>query len=96
LEIKSIGDISLGKEIKKANSQDFVESFQKMLGDSLNKVNTLQSNADEMLKKLAAGEVKDIHDVMIAVEKAGIAFQLTMQIRNRVIEAYQEIMRMQI
>ncbi|PIU61622.1 MAG: flagellar hook-basal body complex protein FliE [Armatimonadetes bacterium CG07_land_8_20_14_0_80_40_9] len=65
-----------------------------MLGKALDKVNDLQNNADEMMKRLAAGEVKDIHRVMIAVEEASLSLQLTMQIRSKIIDAYQEIMRM--
>lgn len=49
-----------------------------------------------MAARLAVGEVTDIHQVMIAAEKANIALQLTISIRNQVIEAYQEIGRMQI
>ena len=46
--------------------------------------------------KLAAGQVEDISEVVIAGEKAAIAVQLTMQVRNKMVEAYQEIMRMQV
>jgi len=46
--------------------------------------------------KLAAGQVEDISEVVIAGEKASIAVQLTMQVRNKMVEAYQEIMRMQV
>ena len=46
--------------------------------------------------ELAAGRITDVSEVVIASEKAGIATQLTMQVRNRAIEAYQEIMRMQV
>jgi flagellar hook-basal body complex protein FliE len=56
----------------------------------------MQTRADRLTEKLAAGEVRDIHQVMIAVEQVNIALQLTMQVRNKVIESYQEIMRMQV
>lgn len=84
------------KTQKTPNAQEVVNSFQELLSQALNQVNSLQNNADEMMKKLAAGEIKDLHQVMIAVEEAGVALQLTLQIRNRIIESYQEIMRMQI
>jgi flagellar hook-basal body complex protein FliE len=71
-------------------------SFGGMLKSHLAEVNHLQNSADMAAQKLASGQDKDIHNTMIAMEKAGVAFQLTMQVRNKVLEAYQEIMRMQV
>lgn len=71
-----------------------VGSFGQMLRDALKQVNDLQSQADDLAQKLATGEINDVHTVMIASEKATLALELTVQIRNKVIEAYQEIMRM--
>ena len=71
-------------------------SFGQMLKNQLNEVNHLQSSADTAVQNLATGQDKDIHNTMIAMEKAGVAFQLTMQVRNKMIEAYQEVMRMQV
>ena len=48
-----------------------------------------------MTNKLITGEVEDLHQVMIAAQKASITLDLTIQVRNKVVEAYQEIMRMQ-
>ncbi|NLM46513.1 MAG: flagellar hook-basal body complex protein FliE [Firmicutes bacterium] len=70
--------------------------FAHMLKDALNGVNKLQVKADEAALQLANGQAEDVHQVMIAVEQAMLAMQLTVQIRNKVIEAYQEIARMQI
>ncbi|MDW7651572.1 MAG: flagellar hook-basal body complex protein FliE [Bacillota bacterium] len=72
------------------------ESFAGTLKKTLENVNNLQVNADEAAKRLAAGEAEDIHQVMIAVEQAKLAMQLTVQVRNKVVEAYQEISRMQV
>lgn len=69
-------------------------SFGEMLNQALQKVEKDQQNADEMMVKLAAGEVTDIAQVMIASERANLSLGLTIQVRNKVIEAYQEIMRM--
>lgn len=71
-----------------------VGSFGQMLRDALKQVNDLQTEADDLARKLATGEISDVHTVMIASEKATLALELTVQIRNKVIEAYQEIMRM--
>ncbi len=75
---------------------DLVRSFGDVLEQALDTVNDMQSRADRLTEKLAAGEVNDIHQVMIAVEQVNLALQLTMQVRNKVIESYQEVMRMQI
>lgn len=71
-------------------------SFMDILKDSIQKVNELQIEADKAIAELATGENRDIARTMIAVEKANIAFQMMAQIRNKIIEAYQEIMRMQV
>ena len=72
------------------------KSFGEMLKSHLVEVNHLQTSADAAAQKLASGQEKDIHNTMIAMEKAGVSLQLTMQVRNKVLEAYQEIMRMQV
>ena len=71
-------------------------SFGNMLTDSINQVNRLQVEADSSINDLATGRQPDIHRTMIAMEKASISFELLMQIRNKVISAYDKIMRMPI
>lgn len=71
-------------------------SFGQVLKQSLNEVNQLQSEADRAIEALATGQQTDIHNTMIAMEKADVAFRLLMQIRNKVISAYETIMRMQV
>jgi flagellar hook-basal body complex protein FliE len=71
------------------------ESFGNMLARSLSDVNQLKLEADEAVANLAAGKQKDIHTTMIALEKADVAFQLLMQVRNKIISAYETVMRMQ-
>ena len=71
-------------------------SFGKMLTDSIDQVNRLQVAADSSIKDLAMGKQTDIHRTMVAMEKASISFELLMQIRNKVISAYDRIMRMPI
>ena len=72
------------------------KNFGTYLKDALAEVNQLQLNADEQTKLLAAGEVSDVSQVVVAGQKAEIALQLTLQLRNRAMSAYQEIMRMQV
>lgn len=71
-------------------------SFADVLRETLEKVNELQAQSGDAVEKLATGETKNLADVMVAVENAGVAFQFTMQVRNKIVEAYQEMMRMQI
>ena len=71
-------------------------SFGKMLTDSINQVNRLQVEADSSINDLAMGKKTDIHQTMVAMEKASISFELLMQIRNKLVSAYDRIMRMPI
>ena len=71
------------------------QTFGTMLAHSLSEVNQLHLKADEAVTQLASGKQKDIHETMIEMEKADVAFQLLMQVRNKVIAAYETIMRMQ-
>jgi len=72
------------------------ESFERVLSESINKVNGLQLEADRQIEALSKGDQKDIHQTMISMEKAAISFELMMQIRNKIISAYDEIRRMPI
>ncbi len=71
-------------------------SFGEIIQQSIADVNRLQAEADDAVQDLNTGENKDIHGTLIALEKADISFQLLMQVRNKIIAAYQEIMRMQL
>ncbi len=70
-------------------------SFSKLLQKSIGEVDQLQKKADKAIGELAVGNNNDIAQTMIAVEKASLSVQMMAQIRNKVVEAYQEIMRMQ-
>lgn len=71
-------------------------SFSEVLKGALNEVDQLQKDSDHYTKLLALGQVENIHDVTIASEKAKIALQMTLAVRNKVVDAYKEIMRMQV
>jgi flagellar hook-basal body complex protein FliE len=87
---------SLTHTASTSNSREIQESdsFGKMLARSLNEVNQLKLNADAAISDLATGKQKDIHQTMIALEKADVAFQLLMQIRNKIVAAYETVTRM--
>ncbi len=74
---------------------DKKSSFADLLKGYLQNVNQQQQIAENTINKFLVGEA-DVHQVMISLEKADLSFQLMMQIRNKLIEAYQEIMRMQV
>lgn|SRR5690606_21130023 len=70
------------------------QSFGSFLKDAIQEVNVKQIESDTMTQKLILGEDVDLHNVMITAQKASIALSATMEVRNKVIEAYQEIIRM--
>jgi flagellar hook-basal body complex protein FliE len=72
------------------------ESFGDMLKGAVSQVNKLQKEAGQAIHELATCQKKDIHQTMIAMEKAEVSFQLMMQVRNKIIGAYEQIMRMQV
>jgi len=71
-------------------------SFAQTLKDSINEINNIQQQADQAVSNLVEGKSQDLHQTMIAVEKADLSFQLMMQVRNKILSAYEEIQRMQI
>lgn len=77
-------------------SPDKRKSFSELLADSVLEVNDLQKDADKAIQRLVTGKSKNIHETMLAVEKAELAFKTMNQVRQKVIDAYKEIMRMQI
>jgi flagellar hook-basal body complex protein FliE len=70
--------------------------FLEPLKGAVSDATKLQGKADDLAAEAAVGGDVDLHDVMISAEKAGVALNLTLQIRNRLVDAYQEVMRMQV
>lgn len=91
--IETIFDHSV-KHKKSQEEQD--GSFNELLKNSISKVNQLHNEADNAIKELASGNENNIHQTMIALKKAEISFELMMQVRNKIISAYEEVMRMQV
>ncbi|MDA8414006.1 MAG: flagellar hook-basal body complex protein FliE [Desulfobacteraceae bacterium] len=81
---------------KEAKPASVAEGTGKFLGELVNKVNNLQLQADKEIQKISTGESQGLHEVMLAMEKSGVAFQFLTQVRNKALDAYQEIMRMQV
>ena len=77
-------------------SSEAQQTFANTLKDAISNVNAQQLQADTMTQKLINGGDVELHEVMIASQKASITLNATMEVRNKVIEAYQEIMRMSV
>ncbi len=90
--------VSLNNVIYRNNTEEKDQEikFGDFLASAIEKVDSLQKKADASAIALATGDAENLHNVMIDMEKAEIALQFTIQVRNKVLEAYQEIMRMQV
>lgn len=83
-------------ELGELTNIDDGQSFGDFLTNSIAKVNDLQVKANTEMEKLATGKSQNLHETMLAVEQAQIAFKTMNQIRTKVIDAYKEIMKMQV
>lgn len=72
------------------------KSFTEVMAESLNEVNRLQKEADEGVQRLLTGETDGMAEVFAASNKAGIAFDMLMEVRNRLVDAYREIQQMRV
>lgn len=90
--LKSLSSLdNAAQEASNSNTPSFVDYLKSTLGE----VDGLQKQAAINAEKLALGDQNYLHDTIIAYEKASLALELTVEVRNRIVEAYQEIMRMQ-
>ncbi|MFH2037246.1 MAG: flagellar hook-basal body complex protein FliE [Candidatus Zixiibacteriota bacterium] len=83
-------EIGINKNVKGDDKGNFTEIFNNMLGS----VNDLQMDAGKAQEMLATGDAAELHEVMLAAEKAGVAMDLLLEIRNKLVDAYQTMMRM--
>lgn len=84
------------KQINQVSSYEVQQNFSNTLKEAIAKVNNQQIQSDTMTNKLINGGDVELHEVMIASQKASVTLNTTIEIRNKVIEAYQEIMRMSV
>jgi len=82
-----------GGEIKDLED---THTFKGIMANYLEEVNTLQHDADAQIQRLVAGETEDLHQVMLAMDEAETSFEMMLEIRKKLVGAYQDIMRMQI
>jgi len=88
--------MSAHSHIGETKADEPVKSFGQYVVDALKKTNELKLESERLNAALAAGRIEDVSQVVVASQKAEIALQLTLQLRNRATAAYQEIMRMQV
>jgi flagellar hook-basal body complex protein FliE len=97
-EIKGIGQIAApiadtaSSTVGSASTAD--GGFLNSLKDAIAKANEVQVEASQSVEQLMTGESQNVHETMIALQKADVSFQLMMQIRNKIVSAYEEIQRM--
>ncbi len=73
-----------------------VASFKETVSNYVDEVNSLQLKAGESIENFATGKVENVHEVMIAMSKAEVSFKFMMETRNKLVDAYKEIMKMQV
>lgn len=72
------------------------KSFGDILNQAINEVNQTEQNSITMMEKLATGEIDNVHEVFIAGQKAELTLNMAIEVKNRVVDAYKEIMRIQL
>lgn len=95
-DIRKIGDVaqSVSQTAKTTKKGD--ASFEDAIKSALQEVSEVQNQAEKAIEGFSKGEVKDIHTVVIAMEKADVSLQTLLQVRSKLLTAYDEIMRMQV
>jgi flagellar hook-basal body complex protein FliE len=81
----------LGRQVATSGQSDFMST----LNNAMDQVGQLQSEADGKVAQLLNGNGQDVHSAMIAVEKASLAFAMMVQVRNKIVQAYQQVSSMQ-
>ncbi len=94
-ELKNMGmrDSALGKDFEKPKTEQG-PSFLDHLKDGVKEVNELNESADKLSMELANGKQENIHETMLRMSEAELGFNLMVQVRNKILDAYQEVMRM--
>lgn len=93
-EFRAIGKPQNETQAGKVSGGD--DKFGGVLKGLLNETDELQHEADKAVDQLLAGEKQDVHEVMLSMAKADVSFRMMLEVRNKLVEAYQEVMRMQV
>ena len=97
IPVAALRELDVGSPAASASGTPSTQSsFSSMLGQMVQDVNSKQNVATQALQDLQSGQNVSLHQTMIAMEEASVSFQLMVEVRNRLLESYQEIMRMQV
>lgn len=91
-----VGDEGFGEPRSIEGGGTGKQTFADMVQDAVNSVDEAQKTADQNVENIVMGKSDNIHEAMISMQKARLSFQLMMEIRNKALETYQELSRMQI
>ena len=89
--IQPIGPIEIGGPGRASGASD----FQNVLQGAIDQVEGARSDANQSVQNFLSGDGEDLHSTVLAVQRADLEFSMLMQVRNKVVSAYQEVMRMQ-
>lgn len=95
-ELSVASAIDLSKSLPPLAANVTTPAFGQLVTQGIEQVNSQLQASQVDLQSLASGEVRDLHNVMIKLEESRLSFQLMLQVRNRLLESYQEVMRMQV
>jgi len=93
--ISSITPIGMPQAAPAARAVGQPGQFQSVLSGAIDSLESLQRNAADSVQKFLTGENEELHTTILATQKAELAFELGLQVRNKVVDAYQEVMKMQ-
>ena len=96
VNVKDVGQGKIQLELPEGKKKQGPSGFQDHLKAYVNQVDQLQKDAGQATQKLAAGKTENIHQTMIAMEKADVSFKLMVEARNRIVKVYEEIMKMNV
>jgi len=94
--VRDSKSLSIENPSSTSSASETGKSFADTLKEAVGSVNEMQKASDKAMQELATGKTDNVADVMIAAEKADIALKVMVQVRNKIIDAYQEIMKMQV
>ena len=94
--IKTLGSIDPRQVYTGGAAPTAQSSFAAQLNRALGEVNQVQGQRDQIITDMVSGRASEVHDVMTAAEEAQLAFELLLEVRNKLLESYQELMRLQV
>ena len=97
ISIKPLAMTSLPAQssVDGTGATDLSQQFGSFLNTAMTNLSNQEADVDQLNTRMVSGDLPDVHQLMIASEKASLGLELTLQVRNKVIDAYQEVMRMQ-